>query len=82
MRVNASAATKGAYAMRSSFTATTGLKLARSPNAREQAARRRAVVLAAVLGLAVVSAALGVLTAPRGAGEAIQRTGPFSYFPS
>lgn len=68
--------------MRSSFTATTGLRLSRTPNARDQAARRRAVVVGAALGLAAISAAFGVLTAPKGGGEFVQGAGPFSYFPS
>ncbi|MBJ7412816.1 MAG: hypothetical protein JHD15_21010 [Phenylobacterium sp.] len=68
--------------MRSSFIATTGLKLARSPSLREQAARRRAVALGALLGLAATGAAFGILTAPQGASEGASSTGPFSYFPS
>jgi len=66
--------------MRSSFTVTTGLKLSRSPNSREQAARRRAVIVAAVASLAAASAALGFLTAPNR--DTAAHTGPFSYFPS
>lgn len=66
--------------MRSSFIATTGLKLARSPSIREQAARRRRVVIGAFIGLAAASAVIGALTAPGQPGEA--QTGPFSYFPS
>jgi hypothetical protein len=66
--------------MRSSFIATTGLKLSRSPSARDQAARRRLVVLAAIGGLALAGGALGLITAPSGGGE--PATGPFSYFPS
>ena len=68
--------------MRSSFTATTGLKLSRSPNAREQSARRRAMIVWTVLGLAAASGVFGALTAPRGGGEPAVRTEPFSYFPS
>lgn len=68
--------------MRSSFTVTTGLKLSRSPSAREQAARRRRVIVCAVLGLAAASGVFGALTAQRGAGEPAAGTGPFSYFPS
>ena len=68
--------------MRSSFTATTGLKLVRSPSARDQAARRWLLVLAAIGGLALAGGALGLLTAPNGAGELAARTSPFSYFPS
>ena len=68
--------------MRSSFTAHTGLKLARTPSAREQSMRRRLAALAAILGLALVSGLLGVFTVPKGPIEPASRTGPFSYFPS
>jgi hypothetical protein len=69
--------------MRSSFTADTGLKLARTPNAREQAQRRRLAVLAAIAGLAVASGVFGALTAPHSLRHpAESSTGPFSYFPS
>ena len=68
--------------MRSSFTATTGLKLTRSPSLREQIARRRGVALGALLGLAAAGAAFGMLTAPQGASDGASSTGPFSYFPS
>jgi hypothetical protein len=68
--------------MRSSFVATTGLKLIRSPNVRQQAARRRLAVLAAILAFAALSGAVGFMTAPRGSTEPGPRTGPFSYFPS
>jgi len=68
--------------MRSSFTATTGLKLTRSPNARDQSMRRRVAILCAVLGLAAASSIFGALTAQKGAEEPTARTGPFSYFPS
>jgi len=67
--------------MRSSFTATTGLKLSRSPSARNQAIRRQLVMLAAIAGLALAGGALGLITAPSD-GEPAARTGPFSYFPS
>ncbi len=66
--------------MRSSFIATTGLKLARSPSVRDQAVRRRRAVIGTFLGLAVASAVIGALTAPGHPREA--QTGPFSYFPS
>jgi hypothetical protein len=68
--------------MRSSFTVTTGLKLARSPSARDQAARRRLVGLAALAALVLAGAALGLITAPGHAGDPAGATGPFSYFPS
>ena len=66
--------------MRSSFTATTGLKLARSPNAREQAFRRRMTALAALLALALLGAIAGVFTVPASPVE--PAAGAFSYFPS
>jgi hypothetical protein len=68
--------------MRSSFVATTGLKLIRSPSQRVTAARWRLAVVLSVLGLALASGALGLLTAPSGSAELAAQTGPFSYFPS
>ncbi|WP_293677874.1 hypothetical protein [uncultured Phenylobacterium sp.] len=68
--------------MKSSFAAQTGLKLARSPSAQQLAMRRRLVALGAVIGLAMVSGLLGVLTVPPGPIEPPARAGPFSYFPS
>jgi hypothetical protein len=67
--------------MRSSFTVTTGLKLARTPSARDLQ-RRRLAVISGVLALMVAGATFGALTAPRGAAEPTPRTGPFSYFPT
>lgn len=68
--------------MRSSFIATTGLKLSRTPSIRDQTARRRRVVVGAFAILAFAGVALGLVTAPRGADDLAARTGPFSYFPS
>lgn len=68
--------------MRSSFTATTGLKLVRSPSVRHLAARRWLAVAGAVVSLAVAGGVLGMITAPHGTGETAGRTGPFSYFPT
>lgn len=68
--------------MRSSLIATKGLKLVRSPSARQEAARRRLAVLGAVVSLAVLSGLVGHLTAPPSSVELAARTGPFSYFPS
>jgi hypothetical protein len=69
--------------MRSSFTAGSGLKLARTPSVREQAQRRRLAILVAIAGLALASGVFGALTSPHGAqGPAERTTGPFSYFPS
>ena len=67
--------------MRSSFTSRTGFALMKTPNYRRQAARRRLMVIGAVLGLALVSGLIGSLTAPRGDVLARTTTGPFSYFP-
>ena len=68
--------------MRSSFAATTGLKLVRTPSVRQQTARRRLAVAGAVAAFAALSGAIGFLTAPHGSTEPGPRTGPFSYFPS
>jgi hypothetical protein len=54
----------------------------KTPNARQQANRRRLAVIAAVLGLALVSGAIGLLSHPSGDVMAKATTGPFSYFPS
>jgi len=68
--------------MRSSFVATTGLKLVRSRSVRQDVARRRLAVAGALAALAVASGLLGYLTAPAGSAEPAGPTGPFSYFPS
>jgi hypothetical protein len=71
--------------MRSSFAVRTGLlRLARTPNLREQAQRRRLMVICAMLGLALASGVIGTLTASRDGqfAAADQPTGPFSYFPT
>ena len=67
--------------MRNSFVAETGLKLARSPSAR-QVMRRRLAVVGGLAALAVASAVVGALTTPHRLGGATAVTGPFSYFPS
>lgn len=66
--------------MRSSFVATTGLKLARTPSARTQALRRRLAVAGALLALAAAGVVVGIATAPAPAADG--RIGPLSYFPS
>jgi hypothetical protein len=68
--------------MRSSFASHRGLTLAKSPNARQQAGRRRLVVVGAVFGLALISGLIGVLTHSPSEVFTKATTGPFSYFPS
>ena len=68
--------------MRSSFTVRTGLKLARTPSARQLAFRRRLGALAAIVALALISGLLGVFTVPQSPIQPTHQTGPFSYFPS
>ena len=64
---------------RSSFTVQTGLRLAKTPNHRQQIARRRIAVIGAMLALATASGVIGTLSA-RNAEDASQTgTGPFSY---
>ena len=68
--------------MRSSFVSRGGFSLMKTPNYRQQAARRRLMAACAVLGLALASGVIGALTAPRGKVEVARvSTGPFSYFP-
>jgi hypothetical protein len=66
--------------IRSSFVATTGLKLARTPSVRDESRRRLLVVVGLLLGLAGAGIGFGLATAPDG--PSATRTGPFSYFPS
>ncbi len=70
--------------MRSSFAVRTGLlPLGKTPNLRQQARRRRLLVICAMLGLALVSGVIGTLSAPRDAAVGpTPPTGPFSYFPT
>jgi hypothetical protein len=67
--------------MRTSFTSRSGFVLAKSPSYRQQAARRRMMVICAVLGLALASGLIGTLTASHQGDELAHSTGPFSYFP-
>ena len=63
--------------MRSSFAPRDGFVLAKTPSARQQAARRRLMAICAILGLALASGVIGTLTAqPEHTAAA-----PFSYFP-
>ena len=68
--------------MRSSFTPRSGFALLKTPSYRQQAARRRMMVVCAILALALASGLIGTLTAPHRADLAGRGdTGPFSYFP-
>jgi hypothetical protein len=67
--------------MRSSFAARGGLLL-KSPNHRQQATRRRLMVVCAILALAIASGLIGSLTHPTEDLFAKPTTGPFSYFPT
>jgi hypothetical protein len=67
--------------MRSSFVSHSGFALAKTPNYRQQAVRRRLMVVCAVLALALASGVIGTLTAPKGEVPAAVSTGPFSYVP-
>ena len=68
--------------MRSSFVSRGGFSLLRTPNYRQQDARRRLMAICAVLGLALASGVIGTLTAPKAKVELAKiSTGPFSYFP-
>ena len=68
--------------MRDSFAPRGGFVLIKSPNVRQQAARRRVLVAAGVLALAVASGVVGVLSHPPAEAIGKAHTGPFSYFPS
>jgi hypothetical protein len=68
--------------MRSSFASQRGLTLVKSPNARQQANRRRLAVVGAMAALALVSGLIGTLTHPSSEVFAKPSTGPFSYFPA
>ena len=68
--------------MRSSFVASTGLKLVRTPSARQQALRLWLALFAGVAALAIAGVAAGLIVAPHGPQGPAATTGPFSYFPS
>ena len=64
------------------FAPRGGFALVKSPNARQQAARRRIATAAGVFALALVSGVIGVLAPPHAEAVGRPHTGPFSYFPS
>lgn len=68
--------------MRSSFASHRGLTLTKSPNARQEASRRRLAIACAMVGLALVSGVIGTLTHAPSEVSAKASTGPFSYFPT
>jgi hypothetical protein len=72
---------RGRAVMRSSFAPRGGFALLKTPNYRQQAARRRLMAVCTVLALALASGLIGTLTAPKGEVAAKVVTGPFSYFP-
>jgi hypothetical protein len=68
--------------MRRNFASHRGLTLMKSPNARQEASRRRWAVACAMVGLALVSGVIGTLTRAPSDISAKASTGPFSYFPA
>lgn len=69
--------------MPSSF-APRGPALARTPSYRQQAHRRRLLVVCAIAGLALASGLIGSLIQPAAspAAPSPSNPGPFSYFPA
>jgi hypothetical protein len=65
------------------FAPRSALVLVKSPNLRQQAARRRTLAVCGVLGLAIASGVVGAVAGHDHA-QALGKpqTGPFSYFPS
>lgn len=68
--------------MPDAFASRRGLTLIKTPSARQQAARRRALTAGGVLALAVASGVIGAISHPRTEPLGKAHTGPFSYFPS
>ena len=68
--------------VRRSFASRGGLSLMKTPNQRQQAGRRRMMVVATVLAMAVASGVIGSMTHTRSEVSGKAHTGPFSYFPS
>lgn len=69
--------------MRELIARRSAFVLVKSPNVRQQAARRRLLAVGGVLALATASGTVGALS-PRDPADAVGRahTGPFSYFPT
>ena len=66
--------------MRNSFAAGSGPRLVRTPSSRQRSARRRWMAAGGVIALALISGAIGRLTANQAPQRPVE-TGPFSYFP-
>jgi hypothetical protein len=59
-----------------------GSTLMKTPSHRQQATRRRLMVICGVLALALASGVVGSMTHSRGEVVGKAETGPFSYYPS
>ena len=68
--------------MRSSYATARGATLLKTPNARQQAGRRRLAVVCVILALALGSGLLGSTIRPTDDLSSRPVTGPFNYFPS
>jgi len=68
--------------MQSGFAARRGPVLMKTLSPRQQAVRRRLVVICGILALALVSGVIGSLIHPAAQLSTRPATGPFSYFPS
>lgn len=64
------------------FASRGGFTLMKTPSHRQQATRRRLMVICGVLALALASGVIGSLTHTRGEVAGKAETGPFSYFPA
>ena len=65
--------------MREEFASRDSHVLVKSPNYRQQAFRRRAIVVGGLLALALVSGVVGALSHRQGEALGEPKTGPFSY---
>lgn len=68
--------------MRSSYATVRGATLLKTPNARQQAGRRRLAIVCAILALALASGLFGSMIHASHDLSGRPATGPFSYFPS
>jgi hypothetical protein len=64
------------------FASRGGLTLMKTPSHRQQASRRRLMVICGMLALALASGVVGSMTHTRGEAVGKAETGPFSYYPS